>query len=88
VYKGANFEILGISLDNEATRQQWIQAIADDHTSGVQVSELRGFEGEIVQSYGVKAVPQNFLIDPTGKIVASSLRASMLLVVLANLIKP
>jgi hypothetical protein len=76
-----------VSLDNEVTRQQWIQAIADDHTSWVQVSDLRGFEGETVQRYGVKAVPQNFLIDPTGKTVASSLRGSMLLAVLANFIK-
>jgi peroxiredoxin len=86
-YKARNFEVLGVSLDTEATRAQWVQAIADDHAPWVQVSDLGGFAGEVAQQYGVKAIPQNFLVDPSGKIVASNLHGSALLTTLATLLK-
>jgi peroxiredoxin len=86
-YKTRNFEVLGVSLDTEETRAQWVQAIADDHAPWVQVSDLGGFAGEVAQHYGVKAIPQNFLVDPSGTIVASNLRGSALLTTLATLLK-
>jgi peroxiredoxin len=86
-YKARNFEVLGVSLDTEETRAQWVQAIADDHAPWVQVSDLGGFAGEVAQHYGVKAIPQNFLVDPNGTIVASNLRGSALLTTLATLLK-
>lgn len=86
-YKARNFEVLGVSLDTEATRAQWVQAIADDHAPWVQVSDLGGFAGEMAQHYGVQAIPQNFLVDPSGTIVASNLRGSALLTTLATLLK-
>jgi peroxiredoxin len=86
-YKARNFEVLGVSLDTEETRAQWVQAIADDHAPWVQVSDLGGFAGEVAQQYGVKAIPQNFLVDPSGTIVASNLRGSALLTTLATLLK-
>jgi peroxiredoxin len=86
-YKARNFEVLGVSLDTEATRAQWVQAIADDHAPWVQVSDLGGFEGEVARHYGVQAIPQNFLVDPNGTIVASNLRGSALLTTLATLLK-
>lgn len=86
-FKGRNFEVLGVSLDEEKTRQKWVQAIADDHMPWTQVSDLRGFDSETAQHYGVKAIPQNFLIDPSGKIVASNLRGDELVTTLAKFIK-
>ena len=86
-YKVRNFEVLGVSLDTEETRAQWVQAIADDHAPWVQVSDLGGFAGEVAQHYGVQAIPQNFLVDPNGTIVASNLRGSALLTTLATLLK-
>lgn len=75
-YHARNFEVLGVLLDNEETRAQWVQAIADDHTLWVQVSELRGMESEAARRYGVHAIPENFLVDPSGKIVATNLRGT------------
>ncbi|RZJ58222.1 MAG: AhpC/TSA family protein [Hymenobacter sp.] len=86
-YREHNFEILGVSLDDEKTRARWVQAIADDHTPWVQVSDLRGFESETARRYGVKAIPQNFLLDPSGKIVASNLRGNALATALAKFTK-
>jgi peroxiredoxin len=86
-FKGHNFEVLGVSLDDEKSREKWVKAIADDHMPWTQVSDLHGFASEIAERYGVKSIPQNFLIDPTGKIVASNLRGDELLAALARFIK-
>jgi peroxiredoxin len=86
-YKARNFEVLGVSLDTEATRAQWLKAIADDQMPWVQVSDLGGFQGEVAQHYGVHAIPQNFLVDPNGNIVATSLHGSALLTTLATFLK-
>jgi peroxiredoxin len=85
-YHARQFEVLGVSLDTEATRAQWVQAIAEDHAPWVQVSELRGFASEAAQRYGVQAIPQNFLVDPQGKIVAVNLRGTALTATLARLL--
>ena len=86
-FKGRNFEVLGVSLDEEKTREKWVKAIADDHMPWTQVSDLHGFDSETAQQYGVKAIPQNFLVDPSGKIVASNLRGEELATTLAKFIK-
>ena len=86
-FKGRNFEIVGVSLDEEKTRAQWVQAIADDHLPWTQLSDLQGFSSATARQYGVKGIPQNFLIDPSGKIVASNVRGDELLATLAKFIK-
>lgn len=86
-YKPGNFEVLGVSLDTEETRAKWVQAIADDHTPWVQVSDLRSFAGEVAQHYGVNAIPQNFLVNPSGNIVACNLGGSARLTTLATFLK-
>ncbi|OGX89360.1 TlpA disulfide reductase family protein [Hymenobacter coccineus] len=86
-YKGRNFDILGVSLDNEEGRAKWLKAIQDDHLPWAQVSDLRGTQNAVAQTYQVNAVPQNFLIDPSGKIVAANLRGEELQTVLAKFIK-
>ncbi|WP_337858535.1 AhpC/TSA family protein [Pedobacter sp. GR22-6] len=77
-YKEKGLEILGVSLDSEKMKQAWIEAIAKDELSWTQVSDLRGFENAAAVLYGVKAIPQNFLIDPNGLIIAKNLRGEAL----------
>lgn len=86
-FKSRNFEVLGVSLDEERTRDKWVQAIADDHMPWTQVSDLGGFEGEAAKRYGIQSIPQNFLVDPSGKIVAANLRGEELMTALAKFIK-
>ena len=64
-----------------------MKAIADDHLPWTQVSDLRGWKNQAALLYGVQAIPQNFLVDPTGKIVATNLRAEELETKLAQFIK-
>ena len=86
-YKSRNFEILGVSLDDKKTRAKWVKAIADDQLPWVQVSDLLGWQNQAAKRYGVQSVPQNFLVDPTGKIVATNLHGDELQTKLAQLIK-
>jgi peroxiredoxin len=70
-FRDQNFTILGVSLDKE--KQPWLKAIMDDQLSWTQVSDLQFWDNAAAQSYSVKAIPQNFLVDPEGKIIAKNL---------------
>ena len=68
-----NFTILGVSLDDIERKNSWLKAIKQDSLLWTQVSDLKHWENQVVKLYGVKAIPQNFLIDPKGVIVARGL---------------
>ncbi|WP_240348031.1 TlpA disulfide reductase family protein [Longitalea arenae] len=71
-FKSKNFTVLGVSLDK--AREPWIQAIKDDGLAWTQVSDLKFWNNEVARKYKIESIPQNFLIDPKGKIVAKNLR--------------
>ncbi|WP_285008986.1 TlpA disulfide reductase family protein [Pedobacter faecalis] len=70
-YKDKGFEILGVSVDSD--KAKWMDAIKKDGLTWTQVSDLKGWENDVRKIYGVTQVPANFLIDPTGKIIAVNL---------------
>jgi hypothetical protein len=43
------------------------------------VSELKGWGSTIARDYDIESIPQNFLIDPNGIIIASGLREDALI---------
>ncbi|PWV45400.1 peroxiredoxin [Chitinophaga sp. S165] len=73
-YHEKGFEILSVSLDNENGRKQWLKAIYKDGLTWTHVSDLKYWNSIVVPLYGIRGIPQNFLIDPNGKIIARSLR--------------
>ncbi len=75
-FKNKNFTVLGVSLDNK--KAAWVKAIADDGLAWAHVSSLNSFYGNEVVLYGIKSIPQNFLIGPDGKIIAKNLRGEEL----------
>ncbi|WEK36328.1 MAG: TlpA disulfide reductase family protein [Candidatus Pseudobacter hemicellulosilyticus] len=77
-YKAKNFTILGVSLDDEKSRKAWLYAVKQDSLPWTQVSDLEGFKSKAAVMYGVSAIPSNFLIDPSGKIIARNLRGEEL----------
>lgn len=68
-YKGENFEMIGISLDNIASRNKWTQAIVKDQLHWPQVIDPDGFKGALASYYSLQAIPASFLLDPEGKII-------------------
>ncbi len=84
-YKKKNFTVLGVSLDK--SRQPWLDAIQADKLTWQHVSDLKGWQNAVAQQYEIYSIPQNFLLDPAGKVIAKNLRGSALEQALASLIK-
>lgn len=83
--KGKNFEIVSVSLD--AGKEQWVEAIKKDGMPWIHVCDMKGWKNDVAVLYGVSSVPQNFLIDPKGVIIARDLRGEDLTEKLSALIK-
>ena len=75
-YKSKNFTVLGVSLDK--TKPAWINAINMDGLSWTHVSDLQGWSNAVAQQFQIFSIPQNFLIDPQGKVVGKNLRGAAL----------
>ena len=73
-YKNKNFTIIGISLDKRENAFAWMNAIRKDHLTWTQLSDLKFWNNAVAQLYFVQSIPKNFLIDPSGKIIAQDLR--------------
>lgn len=81
-FKDKNFTILSVSLDKD--QDKWKEAVAKDKLAWQHVSDLQGWESTVAALYGVQSIPANFLIDPSGKIIATDLRGDDLERTLAN----
>lgn len=86
-YKDKNFTVLGVSLDRPDAKKAWLKAIGDDNLTWTQVSDLKFWKNAVAVQYRITAIPQNFLLDPQGKIIAKNLRGDDLRRKLAELIK-
>jgi peroxiredoxin len=75
-FKSKNFTVLGISLDRE--KDAWMKAIEKDNLKWTHLSDLNFWNNEVAMMYRVNSIPQNFLVDPSGKIVAKDLRGEEL----------
>ena len=73
-YKDKNFTVLSVSLDQPGKKDAWLAAIKADRLSWTQVSDLKFWNNAAARLYSIKAIPQNFLIDPSGKIIGKNLR--------------
>jgi peroxiredoxin len=73
-FKDKNFTILGVSIDER--EDLWTKAVKAD---GLVWTQLLDRTNNIAQIYGVNSIPKNFLVDPTGKIIAKNLRGPALL---------
>lgn len=86
-YKDKNFTVLGVSLDQPGKKAEWLAAIEKDGLTWTQLSDLKGWENAASKMYGVRGIPANFLIDPSGKIIAKNIRGEELHKKLSEVIK-
>lgn len=78
-FKDKNFTVLGVSLDRPGKKEDWMKAIHDDKLEQwPHVSDLQFWNSPVVELYAIRGIPQNYLLDPEGKIVASNLRGPAL----------
>lgn len=87
-FKDKGFTVLGVSLDQPGKKDAWLKAIEDDKLTWTHVSDLKYWDNDVARLYGVRSIPGNFLIDPSGKIVAKGLRGADLQNKLLELLDP
>jgi peroxiredoxin len=73
-FKDKNFTILSVSLDRPDAKDKWLAAIHKDGLTWTHVSDLKYWDNAVAKQYGIRAIPQNILLDPQGKIIAKNLR--------------
>ncbi|MEZ4885515.1 MAG: TlpA disulfide reductase family protein [Chitinophagales bacterium] len=76
-YKDKGFEVYSVSLDR--AKDKWVEAIKQDNLIWPgHVSDLGGWKSSAAALYSVKSIPQTFLLDAEGKIIAKNLRGDRL----------
>ncbi len=85
LFKNKGFTIYSVSLDQD--KAKWLKAIESDGLAWHHVSDLAGWNSVGGASYGVKSIPQSYLIDPKGRIIAKNLRGEALAAKLAEVLK-
>jgi len=86
-YKDKDFTVLSVSLDQPGKKQSWLDAIHKDGLTWTHVSDLKFWNNAVAKQYGIRAIPQNLLIDPSGKIIAKNIRGEELEKKLEEVIK-
>lgn len=75
-YKNKGFEVFAISFDEE--RSKWIKAIEKQNLPWINVCDLKGWNTAPASMYNIVGIPDSYLIDSSGKIVARGLRGEAL----------
>ncbi len=83
---GKGFTVYSVSLDK--SKEMWKKAIEQDKLEWPHhVSDLKGWNSLGAEVYGVRGIPDNFLIDKDGIIIAKRLRGPALEEVLKSFLK-
>lgn len=68
-YKNLGFNIIGVSIDTDSSK--WKKAIKDDKLPWINISDLKSMEkSENTARYNIVEIPQNFVVDGRGRIIA------------------
>ena len=87
-FKDQNFTIIGVSLDRKESKALWLAAIKKDGLTWLQLSDLKFWDNSAAKLYGVRAIPQNFLIGPDGRIISKTLFGKELEAKLTEILTP
>ncbi len=75
-YAAKGLGIVGISLDNKM--EAWEKETATQGITWNQLSDLQGWNNAAAKLYAVKSIPQMFVVDSEGTIIARGLRGKAL----------
>jgi len=70
------FEVLSVSLDED--KKDWLRAIRTDGLVWKQLVDTSAWNSAVASSWDVLGVPNSFLIDPEGNIIARNLHGNEL----------
>jgi peroxiredoxin len=83
-YKDKGLAIVGISLDQQ--KESWKKAIDNDQLDWTHVSYLKRWDDPIAAIYGVRFIPQLFLLDENGVVIAKERHATDFIPVLEKIL--
>ena len=83
-YKDKGLAIVGISLDQQ--KESWKKAIDNDKLDWTHVSFLKHWDDPIAAIYGVRSIPQLFLLDENGVVIAKERHAADFIPVLEKIL--
>lgn len=74
---GNGLEVYSVSLDKKFS--SWLKAMTDDKLFWeYHVSDLKGWQSDGAAIYGVRSIPQTFIVDGDGVIIAINLKGEEL----------
>lgn len=71
-YYRHGFTIYQVSLDQN--RNSWVTTIKQENLPWINVSDLKYWNSVVVPLYNIYDLPENYLLDKTGKIIASDVK--------------
>jgi len=66
-YHNQGVEIISVYVGRDL--DEWRNSITENNYNWKHLSQLRGWDSDILKKYGVIALPHNVIIDPDGKII-------------------
>ena len=71
----------------DKAKESWIDAIKMDGLTWTHISDLQGWSNAVAQQFQIFSIPQNFLLDPNGKVIGKNLRGAALEKKLAKVLR-
>ena len=84
-YKDANFQIVGISLDQ--SRDRLVGYLEKERITWPQFFDGNGWRNQVAGMYGINSIPRMYLIDGTGVVRKANVRGRALEPAVAELIR-
>lgn len=73
-FRPRGLTVLGVALQQQRGDEPlWRRAVRADSLGWTQVVDFRGLDAPVAKKYKVLSLPQNVLVDPSGRIVARNL---------------
>ncbi len=64
---GTNYEVIAISIDE--SEDDLMKSLEESNFSWINIAEFKGWNGDIVEEYGIVATPSIFILDENKKII-------------------
>ena len=71
-FKEKGLVVVSVSLDEK--KDKWEEAIKKDGLTWLHLSDLKGWQGDVVKMYNIDAVPTILVLDENNRIIAKNLR--------------
>ncbi|WP_099291100.1 TlpA disulfide reductase family protein [Butyricimonas sp. Marseille-P3923] len=75
-FKEKGLVVVSVSLDEK--KDKWEEAIKKDGLTWLHLSDLKGWQGDVVKMYNIDAVPTILVLDENNRIIAKNLRGEKL----------